>query len=150
MILDSLGNGHRYLALGTGIAAGLEYLAHFDPAIGPGRYEVQGSRVFAVVQTYDTGPATERRFESHRLHLDIQYIVAGRERILHAPTSALEVQTAYTEEKDVAFYRDPSASSSLLFLPGDFAIFFPHDGHKPGCMAGGREPVKKVVVKVRL
>jgi YhcH/YjgK/YiaL family protein len=34
--------------------------------------------------------------------------------------------------------------------PGDLAIFHPGDAHKPGCMAGGRHTVRKVVVKVRL
>ena len=150
MILDSLVNGHRYLGLGEGIATGLQYLASLDPALEPGRYPIDGDRVFALVQTYETGPATEKRFESHRLHLDIQYVVTGRERILHAPATGLQVDTPYAEAKDVVFYQDPSASSSFLLLPGDFAIFFPADGHKPGCMAGARDPVRKVVVKIRI
>ena len=74
----------------------------------------------------------------------------GRERMLHAPADSLDVDAPYLDEKDVAFYHDPPASSSVLVLPGQFAIFFPADGHKPGCMAGGREAVRKVVVKVRI
>lgn len=150
MILDTLSDGHLYRSLDARIAAGLEYLAALDPALDTGRYELDGDRLYAVVQQYDTAPATDRRFESHRLYIDIQYIVTGRERILHAPASGLEVETPYLEAKDVAFYRDPVASTSLLLLPGDFAIFFRNDGHKPGCMAGGREAVKKVVVKVKV
>ena len=149
MILDTLGNGHLYRGIDDGIAAGLEYLAGLDPALEVGRYELDGDRLFALVQEYDTAPATDKRFESHRLHVDIQYVVTGRERILHA-AAGLEVETPYVEDKDVTFYRDPVASTSLLLLPGDFAIFFRGDGHKPGCMAGGRETVKKVVVKVRV
>ncbi len=33
---------------------------------------------------------------------------------------------------------------------GDAAVFFPEDAHKPGCMAGARHDVRKVVVKIRL
>ena len=103
--------------------------------------------VFAIVQSYETGPSTEKRFEAHRRHVDIQFVVAGRERILCIPMQELEVEAPYDDERDVEFYHDPPASSSVLLMPGDFAIFHPHDGHKPGCMAGGRAAVRKAVEK---
>ena len=58
------------------------------------------------------------------------------------------METPYSEEKDVVFYREPPASSSLLLSAGEFAIFHPDDAHKGGCMAGGKDGVRKVVVKV--
>lgn len=149
MILDSLGNRGLYHALGPGIAAGLQYLAAFDPATEDGRYPVDGDAVFALVQSYRTAPGAEKRWESHIRHLDIQYIVSGQERILHAPVGWMEMETPYDDGKDVIFYRDPPAATSCLLLPGDFVIFHPHDGHKGGCMAGGRDEVRKVVVKVK-
>ena len=150
MILDSLTRAAAYRALGPRIAAGLDYLAKFDPQTPVGRHLIDGEDLFAMVQRYDTAPGTEKRFESHLRYIDIQYLVSGRERMLHAPADTLEVETPYNDEKDVAFYRDPAASSSFLVLPGQYAIFFPADGHKPGCMAGGREAVRKVVLKVRV
>lgn len=150
MILDSLDHARHYHSLGERFAAGLAYLATFDPATEPGRYEILGAEVFASVQHYDTAPSADKKWETHDLHADIQFIASGRERILYAPRAALEVQTPYREEKDVTLYRDPAASTSLLLNPGDFAIFLPHDGHKPGCMAGDRDAVAKVVVKIRL
>jgi YhcH/YjgK/YiaL family protein len=60
------------------------------------------------------------------------------------------VETPYDAATDVVFYAEPPFASSLLMRPGDLAVFHPGDGHKPGCMAGGRHEVKKVVVKVRL
>lgn len=150
MILDSLTRAAAYRALGPRLAAGFDYLEGFDPGTEPGRYFLDGEDLFAVVQTYDTAPATDKRFESHLRYIDIQYLVSGRERILHAPADTLVVGTPYNDEKDVAFYADPAASSSCLVLPGQFALFYPADGHKPGCMAGGRETVVKVVLKVRV
>lgn len=148
MIVDTLENAAQYEPISPLIAAGLAYLAAFDPSLEDGKYEIAGQQIVAVVQSYDTSPATDKRFEAHREHIDIQFIVSGRERILHADTAGLAVDTEYNEAKDVQFFRDPEASSSLLLTPGSFAIFFPHDAHKPGCMAGGRDPVRKVVVKV--
>ena len=150
MILDSLANAALYRALGPRIAAGLDYLAGFDPSTPDGKVELDGTDLYAAVQSYDTAPGAEKRWESHQRHLDIQYLVSGQERILHAAAGAMEVETPYNDAKDVTFYRDPAASTSCLLGPGDFAVFWPADGHKPGCMAGGRDAVRKVVVKIRL
>lgn len=148
MILDSLA-GFDDAGLPDGVRAALDFLRGFDPATPDGRYPVRGEEVFALVQTYETGPATEKRFESHRAHLDVQYVAEGEERILHAPVRLLEVADPYDPATDLAFYAEPRAASSLLVRAGDFAVLLPGDGHKPGCMAGGRHRVKKVVVKVR-
>lgn len=150
MILDALTRRAQYHPLGPHIAAGLDFLATVAPDTPDGRYPIRGDEVFALVQGYHTAPGTEKRFEAHRRHLDIQLVAAGRERILYAPADALEVETPYEEESDVLFFREPGVSSSLLLTPGHFAIFHPADAHKPGCMAGRRDEVRKVVVKVRV
>ena len=150
MIVTTLAGADAYAALAPGIAEGLAWLRAFAPSIPDGRHPIRGTDVFALVSSYDTGPATEKRFESHRVYLDVQYVAAGSERILHAPTDALVVETPYDAPNDIVFYAEPKASSSILMRAGDVAVFHPSDGHKPGCMAGGRDAVRKVVVKVRL
>jgi len=150
MILDRIANLRLYEALPERFAAGLHWLDSFGTDAADGRIEIQGDHLFALVQSYPTSPASDKRFESHRRYADIQYVASGRERILHTSTEALQVETPYVEEQDIIFYREPGVSSSLLVSAGDFAIFWPGDAHKPGCMAGGREDVRKVVIKVRL
>ncbi|HYR09754.1 MAG TPA: YhcH/YjgK/YiaL family protein, partial [Longimicrobium sp.] len=139
-----------YEVLGPRIAAGLRWLRSMDPAIADGRHPIEGDDVFALVQTYETVPGTEKRLETHVRHVDLQYVADGHERILHAPAAALTVETPYDEAADIAFYADPPFASSLLMRPGDLAVFHPDDAHKPGCMAGARHTVRKVVVKVRI
>lgn len=150
MILTSLALADAYAAVAPGIAEGVAFLRGFDPSTADGRHEIDGERVFAMVSSYDTGPATEKRFEAHRQYIDLQYVAAGRERILHAPAPELEIETAYDPLADIVFFAEPKVSTSLLMRTGDLAVFLPADGHKPGCMAGGRDAVKKVVVKVRV
>ena len=150
MILTTLAEADAYAALHAGIAEGLAWLRAFDPETPDGRLPIIGDDVFALVSSYETGPATEKRFESHRTYLDLQYVARGAERILHTPTAGLEVETPYDAANDIVFYAEPKVSSSLLVREGDLAVFHPGDGHKPGCMAGGKHAVKKVVVKVRL
>jgi YhcH/YjgK/YiaL family protein len=150
VILTSLTESAPYEALGERIAAGLRWLRSMDPAIADGRHPIDGDAVFALVATYETGPGTEKRFETHVRHVDLQYVADGHERILHTPAAALTVETPYDDAADITFYAEPPFASSLLMRPGDLAVFFPDDAHKPGCMAGGRHTVKKVVVKVRV
>ncbi|HET7463600.1 MAG TPA: YhcH/YjgK/YiaL family protein [Longimicrobium sp.] len=150
MILTTLAESHAYATLDGGIAEGLAWLRAFDAEIPDGRVDIADDDVFALVQSYQTGPATEKRFESHRVYLDLQYVARGFERILHTPTAGLDVEVPYDEAKDIVFYAEPKVSSSLLLREGDLAFFYPGDAHKPGCMAGGSHAVKKVVVKVRV
>lgn len=150
MILTTLAESAPYEALGPRIAAGLRWLRSMDPAIADGRHAIEGDEVFALVSTYETAPGTEKRFETHVRHIDLQYVADGQERILHAPAAALAVETPYDEAMDIAFYAEPPFASSLLMRTGDLAVFHPDDAHKPGCMAGARHTVKKVVVKVRI
>lgn len=148
MILDTLANRARYDRLHGLLRLGFDYLESFDPDSPDGRFPIQGDRVFALVQSYETGPSADRRFEIHGRYIDLQYVAAGRERILRAPGDGLEVCTPYDEERDAEFYYDPPASSSVLLMPGDFAILFPGEAHKSGCMAGARDPVRKIVIKI--
>ncbi|HEX2092902.1 MAG TPA: YhcH/YjgK/YiaL family protein [Longimicrobiaceae bacterium] len=150
MILDSLDSLDARDAFAPGIQDAVDYLRGLDPSIADGRHPIRGDDLFALVQTYETGPSTEKRFESHRRYLDVQFLIEGSERILHVPVQLLTPATGYDEDTDLLFYQEPRYSSSLLLRPGDFAVFHPGDAHKPGCMAGGRHRVRKVVVKVRI
>ena len=149
MIYDNLGHAALYRSLGPRLALGLDYLGRFDAGTPDGRVALDGDNVFALVQSYQPGPAAERVFESHRAHIDIQCMVAGEEIIGYAPLSVLTVTTPYSEQKDVAFYSGPD-DRPLFMSPGDFTILFPQDGHKPGCLWRSPATVKKVVVKVRI
>ena len=150
MILTTLAEADAYAAVALGVAEALAWLRAHGADAPEGRHPIVGERVFALVSAYDTGPSTEKQFETHRLHLDVQYVASGAERILHAPAGDLEVAVPYDAEKDIAFYAEPKASSSLLMTAGSVALFLPADAHKPGCMAGARHTVRKIVVKVRL
>lgn len=150
MILDALPPPDFPAEAAQRMEMALDYLRGFDPTTPDGRHPLLGDEVFALVQRYETGPATAKRFESHRRHLDVQWLAEGEERILHAPVAHLVPAGEYDPEGDVLYYEEPGQSSSLLLRPGDVAVFHPGDGHKPGCMAGGRHRVRKVVVKIRI
>jgi biofilm protein TabA len=150
MIFDLLANRTLYRPISDRLALGLDWLARFSPATPDSRIEIDGDRVFAMVQSYTTAPAAERRFETHRDHIDIQYIFQGTELMLCAPVKTLQVAVPYDAAKDAVFYADPVASTAIHCEPGSFTVFFTHDGHKGGCAFGSPSAVRKVVIKVRI
>jgi YhcH/YjgK/YiaL family protein len=150
MILDTLSQAAPYQLLGPRFSAGFKWLAEFSPATADGRYDIDGDDVFALVQSYDTVPATEKKYESHRIYADIQYVAEGLELIYYAPTASLRPTMAYDEVKDCLLYSDPAVATPLVLEPGTFAIFFAQDGHKPGCLHKAADRIRKVVIKVRL
>jgi YhcH/YjgK/YiaL family protein len=151
MILDLLDNAQLYRGLGSRFAHGLDWLRAFDPKTPVGRIAIEGDDLYAMIQAYDTKPAHEKKFESHRTYADIQFVVSGQEIMGYCPLPNLAVVTQPYEAKgDCALYADPKRATDLVLSPGMFAIFWPEDGHKPGCALGPASRVQKVVLKVRL
>lgn len=150
MLADSLSRAEAFEGIHPLFGAAFAYLRTFDPTTPDGKVVLDPDRLFALPQRYPTGPASERRFEAHRRYIDIQFILEGEEIIEHAPIERLTgVLEPYSEERDVAFFRDPPACSRTLLRAGDFAIYFPHDGHKPCCQSGAAPAaVRKVVMKI--
>jgi YhcH/YjgK/YiaL family protein len=147
MILDLLTHAPDYENTCPGLAEGFRYLRETDCArIAAGRYPIDGKRIHAIVQDYDTKPYADGFLEIHQRYIDIQFLVSGEELIGYAPFTGQPVQTPYNAEKDIAFLQ--GASDPVRLTPGLFAVFFPQDAHMPGRTAGASVRVRKVVVKV--
>jgi biofilm protein TabA len=149
MIFDHLDNASLYAGLGSRFEQAFAYLRNFSSETADGKYFLEGDDLFAVVQSYDTAPAEEKKWESHRLYADIQYIVSGDEIIYHSDISKLSVKTEYNPAKDYTIYNDRD-DQPLYMSAGNFAVFWPHDGHKPGCAVNEPSAIRKVVMKVRV
>ena len=129
----------------------LDYLAQARSAgLADGRYEIDGDRVYALVQSYETLPAgDDAKYEAHRNYIDVQFIVDGIEAMGWAPLEAMVENKPYTPEKDVVLGTCPPAAATLVKVTaGQAAIFYPADAHAPKLAAGAPCPVKKIVVKV--
>ncbi len=149
MIIDSLDNAKHYRNLSERLNKGLEFIEEVDfSTIEPGRYNIDGDNVFAMVQEYNTKEPENARPETHERYIDIQYIDSGSEYIGYAPLEDQEISEAYNPEKDIAFYH--ADVSQVKLEEGMFGIFFPNDIHAPGIKIEESKPVKKVVVKVLL
>ena len=80
MIIDDIRHAPLYRPLSPRIAAALDFLHDVDLAcLAEGRYDIDGDRIFALVQSYVTVPSAEGSWEAHRRYLDLQHVVQGRE-----------------------------------------------------------------------
>lgn len=147
MIHDKLENAHLYVNLHSGFDLAFAYLKNTDfSKVDCGKYEVDGNRVYATIQDYDTKKVKNTQFETHKKYIDIQYIIAGEERLGFAPLERFSQNTFYEESKDITF--GTATGEFVLAKAGDFVVFYPTDAHMPSVCVDRPAFVKKVVVKV--
>lgn len=142
-----------YRGLGAGIDAAFDFLTARDVVSCPdGKHTVNADGVFAIVQRYATKSDVDAIWETHRKHVDVQFIGQGRERMGWCRrTHALTIREPYREDREAEFYEPPAEPSFFELGTGEFAIFWPDDVHAPSLMAAGEvqpQHVLKVVVKV--
>jgi YhcH/YjgK/YiaL family protein len=148
MVIDRIAHANLYRSLGPRVARALDYLQQTDGvALAPGTYELDGRRVFALVQEYTTKPFEQGKWEAHSRYADLQFVASGVERIGYGAMTRFE-QQAYDADKD---YMALSGSGEFLTLDsGSFMLLWPGEGHMPGIAAGAPSAVKKVVIKIEV
>ncbi|MGE3309534.1 MAG: YhcH/YjgK/YiaL family protein [Limisphaerales bacterium] len=114
----------------------------------PGIHQLQGEDIYVNIHGYDTLPAEQCRYESHRRFVDLQYCIRGGELIDWQLVSTLKPAGPFEESKDVQFYEPGASLTQIQMVPGSFAIFFPSDGHRPKRADGIQPSVFKLVIKV--
>jgi len=149
MIHDRIETAGKYKALSNGLLRAFEVLQQGDIANKEdGRHEVDGDRLFYLVQSYVTKQVEECRFEAHRRYADIQAVFAGREAMGYTQPDGLEIQTPYDGTRDIMFFAVPADYTMLKLTAGEFVLLFPGECHMPQCQNGGPMKIRKVVFKV--
>lgn len=149
MILDNIRYIDSYRNLGACFPVAIDFLKTQNLAsLTPGRYAISGEDVYCVVQE-QTNEHEPEIWEMHQRYVDIQFIIAGNERIGVFPLHALAAAPSFPEGSDNAVVSDLSGTYYDL-NPGDYLILFPHDVHKPNCPGSNSAYSKKIIVKVRI
>lgn len=147
MVTDCLTQAALYRPLSSRIAAAFDYVTTTDfTVLTDGRHDVDGDRIFALVQRYTTKPRAEGRWEAHRRHIDLQVVVRGAERIGYVSLDQLDAEP-YDEAKDL-LWLSGDAGQTIAVPAGHFMLLWPGDAHMPGIEYDGAGDVLKVVVKI--
>ena len=153
MIVAELNHLAAQVPLTPAMQKAIDFLANLlASGLQPGRIEIDGANLYALIQVYDTAPAgDEVRLEAHQQYIDIQYIAAGEEAIGWAPVTVWHNPTAYNSDKDVWYGTLPAQEiTSVRLTTGQAAVFYPEDAHAPKLACASLQPVTKVVVKVHI
>lgn len=146
MVLDSLDNCGRYERLHPAFRTAFKFLKDKQLAGLPdGQYAINGRRSYAVVLRCKGGGKKSAKLEVHKRYIDIQFSLAGADRIGWRPARECKRrQGGFNAKKDCGFFSD-APRAWITLAPQTFVIFFPEDAHAPSC---GRGNLHKIVVKV--
>jgi YhcH/YjgK/YiaL family protein len=151
MIIDKIKNAYLYNNISRRIARALRIISSKKiSSAAEGKHEVEGNKLFYIVQKYSTKPRNQGQMEAHKKYIDIQYVLDGQESIFVENISTCKLASAYSEKKDAAMYKMPKRFSEVFMSKGVFCILFPQDGHLPCCTAARKSKVHKIVFKVAI
>jgi biofilm protein TabA len=146
MIFSNLANAGRYSKLHPLFFRAFEYIRHTDlRALAPGRHDIEGDNLFAIVEHEAGRTRAEAKLECHRRYIDIQYVLEGVDEMgWKSLPDCRQPAGDYNAGKDIRFFDDDPAAW-IATRPDHFCIFFPEDAHAPLVGDGG---IRKVVFKV--
>ncbi len=102
--------------------------------------------IWANLQTYYT--KDDALFEAHKKYIDIQFMLAGQEKISVCDYKNCSSVIPYDEEKDIEFLNSNDWNDIEMYT-GDFLILYPEDAHKPSISINNEQHhVRKLVIKV--
>lgn len=140
---------HSLAELPPIIGSVLKTIATFDfQRLQDGQREIDG--VIYKTFTATTALAINRRPETHRDYIDVQYVISGNEWVQFTARKAV-LPCESVEDQDNYFYsREGLTLHDMSLSDGDYAIFFPWDIHAPLCHRQTPQQVRKIVAKVPL
>jgi biofilm protein TabA len=132
------------------IQKAMDYLLKTDfSSMENGKYEIDGDRIFALLQETGTEAKALRKPESHNRYTDIQYLISGEETIVYASRDGAVV-SEQLDDKDLFFYEKVGPETDLILHPGMYAVFYPQEIHRPCCLVSASGRIRKVVLKIDL
>lgn len=134
----------------SAIKKAIDYLKETDfSAMEDGVYEIDGRDMFAQVFHYTSKAKDDCPPETHKKYLDVQFWICGEELFGVAPSDCAGSMTEEIPARDICFYDGVRDESFVHATAGCFAVFFPHDVHRPGVFIDRQAlTYRKVVVKV--
>ena len=147
MIIDTIENLSNYASLNPLFADVVAFLNANDlQTMEPGKYPIKDKDLFLNLQVAKQRTKETAFLETHIEMIDIQIPVSAAETFGYTPLCDLPA-FEYNAEKDITKYGDTQPQTFVTVQPGQFAIFFPQDGHMP-CITAAPE-IKKAIFKVK-
>jgi YhcH/YjgK/YiaL family protein len=146
MIIDNLSNARQYFSLHPSFSEVFSYLDSIDwNNLTTGVIKLNGEQLKITISESEMKTKSETKLETHQKFIDIQIPVTKSETFgWHSRHTLKESVNGYDDAKDIEFF-DDAPTTYVTVQPGEFAVFFPGDGHAPLI---GEGKIKKIIVKV--
>ena len=146
MIVDTLDKLSMYEQLNPLFKDVIAFIKENDlNTLEEGKHVIKEGELFVNIQIAKGKLRKDAFLETHRTMIDIQIPLATKEQFGWTPLCNLP-DLAYDKDKDMTKYYQP-AETYFDVKPGEFAIFFPQDGHAP-CISN-EETFRKAIFKVK-
>jgi YhcH/YjgK/YiaL family protein len=146
MIVDTLDNLEKYVSVNPLFADVVKFIKENDlNTLEEGKHLIKDKDLFVNIQVAKGKTEEAANFETHKNMLDIQIPLDAPESYGYMPLCDMPA-AEYNAEKDVTKYPGLKAETMVNCKPGEFAIFFPWDGHQP-CIGEGN--IRKAIFKVK-
>lgn len=146
MVIDTLDNLEKYVSLNPLFTEVVKFINETDlTKLETGKHPIQGDELFVNIAVAHGKTEEEATIEAHRQMIDIQIPMNTEETYGYSPVKDLP-EVEYDEAKDCTLYPGVKAQTLVTCKPGQFAIFFPQDGHQP-CI--GKGDIHKAIFKVK-
>jgi biofilm protein TabA len=151
MIFSTLSQVDRYAALHPLFPRAFDYIRNTDLfALAPGRYNIVGDDLIAIVEHLPGKTREMAKLEAHRRYIDIQLVLDGMEEMGWKPLADCHNPVSeHSMEKDIRFFHD-AAASWIAVPPEHFCIFFPEDAHAPLVAKGSCDTLLEKPLATRL
>lgn len=136
--------------VGRRVRQAVEYMGELIvPGLANGTYEAS-DWLTVTVKHVDTDHESNRKLESHRRNIDIQWVIDGEEAIGIADVAALSTEEPYDPENDVAFWKSKPNMTKVVLKKGSYAILYPKDAHMPCIATSEPDTIRVAIGKVRI
>jgi YhcH/YjgK/YiaL family protein len=145
MIIDKIENLEMYRGLNPLLDDVIRFIKEHDlKSLENGKHFIKDGHLFVNIQDAQGKTRDEAVIEYHKKMIDIQIPLNMPETYGYTPVADLP-ETEFNTDKDIAKVPGVQARSYVTANPGEFAMFFPQDGHAP-CIADGL--LHKAIFKV--
>ncbi|WED24602.1 YhcH/YjgK/YiaL family protein [Vibrio sp. JC009] len=113
-----------------------------------GNYPLSDSRIFVVLASAQTEPVGQRAAEIHKKYIDVQILLEGEEQLGYSNQLDEETRKIEVLPDDLLFVDEVTHENFVTLTPGDFALFYPNQIHRPLCASGEPGAVRKAIIKI--
>lgn len=115
----------------------------------PGKYPIDGEKIFAIVQDPITQSWESGYPEFHARYIDVQLLLEGEEVIGYLPADpTLALKDNHLQDRDIAFVAPQANETKIVLTAGMYAIFYPGELHRPCRTLHQAMQIKKLVIKI--